>query len=126
MDVEPFVPAFAEKEIEDLRARLRSTRWPPALGAGGGIGLERVRALAGLMKRLGYDRYFVHGGDVGATVGTWLARRHPRQVLGLHLNYIPGSYAPDPAPGQGLAPAEEQFLRDAQAWWDRAGAYGHL
>jgi len=221
MKLEPFTPAFPEKDVENLRARLRSTRWPPALGVGGGIGLERVRALAdrwrdrfdfaacsakwnrhrhfraevqglrvhfihaprpdgpavlllhgwpgsfveflpmlellsddlsvvvpsipgfgyspatpdlappamadalaALMEGLGYQRYFVHGGDVGATVGTWLARRHPREVRGLHLNYVPGSYAPDP--GAGLAPEEEQFIRDAQAWWERAGAYGHL
>ena len=221
MKPEPFAPAFPETEVQDLRARLRSTRWPQSLGVGGGIGLERVRALAerwrdrfdfaactaswnrhrhfraevqglrvhfihaprprapavlllhgwpgsfvellpmldllasdlslvvpsipgfgyspatpdlvppamadalaALMKGLGYERFFVHGGDVGATVGTWLARRHPREVLGLHLNYIPGSYAPDP--GGGLAPEEEQFLRDAQAWWERAGAYGHV
>jgi pimeloyl-ACP methyl ester carboxylesterase len=221
MRPESFTPSFPPAEIEDLRARIAAARWPPALGAGGGIPLERVRALAGhwrerfdfeacaaawnrhrhfraqaqgqrlhfihaprpgapavlllhgwpgsfveflpmlellandvsvvvpsipgygyspatpdltpplmadaiatLMKGLGYERWFVHGGDIGATVGTWIARRHPREVRGLHLNYIPGSYAPDP--GSGLAPEEQQFLEDAEGWWQRAGAYGHV
>ena len=212
--MDAFEPAFPQSEVDDLRARLRATRWPQAPGAEGGISLDRVRALAqrwrdfeftacaarwnrhrhfrseGLhfihaprrnapavlllhgwpgsfveflpmldllandlslvvpsipgfgyspagmpppemadalaarMRRLGYERYFVHGGDVGATVGTWIARRHPRAMRGLHLNYIPGSYAPDP--GDGLAPEEQKFLDDEQAWWDRAGAYGHV
>ena len=85
---------------------------------------EMADTLLSLMEQLGYPRFFVHGGDVGAGIGTWLARRHPERVLGLHLNYIPGSYAPDP--GEGLSAEEEQFVRDAQDWWDRDGAYGHL
>lgn len=77
-----------------------------------------------LMAGLGYERFGVHGGDVGAGVATWLAFKHPERVIGLHLNYIPGSYAPALQPG----PTEEEaeFLRRSAEWFKRSGAYGHL
>jgi len=211
-----FEISFPPEEVRDLQERLRATRWPQELGAGGGIPIERVRqlaeqwrtgfdwtacaqrlnaqpqfrvgplhflhaatpgapailmlhgwpgsfvemlplfplladghslvapslpgfgysaatkdltpleiadALAALMTQLGYPRFFVHGGDVGAGVGTWLARRHPERVLGLHLNYIPGSYAPH---AERLDPDEQRFLQDAAGWSDASGAYAHL
>jgi pimeloyl-ACP methyl ester carboxylesterase len=43
-------------------------------------------AIDQLMRRLGYDRYIAHGGDVGYEVATSLGRRHPDRVAGLHLN----------------------------------------
>ena len=38
------------------------------------------------MERLGYDRYGVQGGDVGAAVTPNMADLHPDRVVGLHLN----------------------------------------
>jgi pimeloyl-ACP methyl ester carboxylesterase len=47
-----------------------------------------------LMARLGYARFGLQGGDWGAGISTWLARRRPELVIGLHQNYVPGSYRP--------------------------------
>ena len=49
---------------------------------------------AELMSGLGYERFVAQGGDWGATVATRLALRFPERVAAIHLNYIPGSYAP--------------------------------
>jgi pimeloyl-ACP methyl ester carboxylesterase len=81
----------------------------------------------GLMQRLGYDRYGLQGGDWGAGISSWLARRHPTRVVGLHLNYIPGSYQPALNPPRPpLSPREQRFLADKQRWAEEEGAYSHM
>lgn len=77
-----------------------------------------------LMTVLGYDRFAVQGGDWGAGVATWLAVRFPSRVIAIHLNYIPGSYAPfvEGAPSD----EETSFLRQQAQWSDEQGAYGHI
>ncbi|GJG87305.1 multidrug MFS transporter [Gemmatimonadetes bacterium T265] len=79
-----------------------------------------------LMRRLGYDRYGVQGGDIGAGVGTWLALTEPDAVLGLHLNYIPGSYAPYRPPGATPSSEAVAYAARKQDWTAREGAYAAL
>lgn len=79
-----------------------------------------------LMVKLGYDRFAAQGGDFGASVSTILGLRHSDHVLGVHLNYIPGSYRPEIEPGAKLAPVEESFLSDVERWYTDHGAYAHL
>jgi pimeloyl-ACP methyl ester carboxylesterase len=81
---------------------------------------------AALMTALGYDRFVAQGGDFGASVSTALALRHSERLLGLHLNYIPGSYRPFVTDDTPPTPIEQEFLRDSAAWFDREGAYAHL
>lgn len=50
---------------------------------------------AQLMRRLGYDRFMVQGGNWGSSIGTQMAREHPDAVIGLHLNSVNGSAPPD-------------------------------
>jgi epoxide hydrolase len=45
-------------------------------------------ALAELMDRLGYDRYGVQGGDVGAFIGPLIGRTAPGRVIGVHVNAL--------------------------------------
>ncbi|MBP2329804.1 pimeloyl-ACP methyl ester carboxylesterase [Kibdelosporangium banguiense] len=45
-----------------------------------------ARAWAELMRRLGYEKYGVQGGDIGAAVSPEVARVAPDQVVGVHLN----------------------------------------
>ncbi len=90
-----------------------------------GMSNERIAGLlAELMTLLGYERFAVHGGDVGAGIATWLARRFPDRVQCIHLNYIPGSYTPF----VGKAPSDEEaaFLRQRDKWAEDDGAYGHV
>ncbi|PYT01763.1 MAG: multidrug MFS transporter [Acidobacteria bacterium] len=46
------------------------------------------RAWAGLMKRLGYDRYVAQGGDVGALVTDLMARQAVEGLAGIHVNLL--------------------------------------
>ena len=79
-----------------------------------------------LMHALGYDRFAAQGGDIGAAVTTALGLRHSQHILGLHLNYIPGSYRPHLPAGAPLTVAEQKFTADAAQWYDQNGAYAHL
>ncbi len=65
---------------------------------------------AQLMTALGYERFGVQGGDIGASVSTILAWKHPERVVGIHLNYLPGSHRPPIRAGERLSPEEEAFL----------------
>ena len=81
---------------------------------------------AALMTALGYERFVAHGGDIGAGVTTALGLRHGERTLGLHLNYIPGSYRPHiPAPSD-LSPPEVAFLEQRAAWLESEGGYSHV
>lgn len=92
---------------------------------GPGVGARHVARLwRELMQGLGYERFGAQGGDIGASVSAWLARRFPEQIIGAHLNYIPGSYRPALGPGQPPVTAQEQaYLEDAAAWAGEHGAY---
>ena len=79
-----------------------------------------------LMRALGYDRFAAQGGDLGAGVSTALGLRHSEHLIGIHLNYIPGSYKPYLAPGTEITAAERQFQAEAARWYDENGAYAHL
>jgi pimeloyl-ACP methyl ester carboxylesterase len=77
-----------------------------------------------LMDGLGYAQYLPQGGDWGAGVATWMARLDPKDVRGIHLNYIPGSFAPHIA--TPLTAEEEAFLARRDKWLEDDGAYGHV
>lgn len=56
-----------------------------------GWSTERVgRMWVELMRRLGYERYGVQGGDLGTYVGTAMAEAAPDRVAGLYLTAGPG------------------------------------
>jgi pimeloyl-ACP methyl ester carboxylesterase len=81
---------------------------------------------AQLMQRLGYPKFYAHGGDIGAGVSTALGLRHPNALLGLHMNYVPGSYRPYVARSADLTDVERAFLERRAAWTDAEGAYAHV
>jgi pimeloyl-ACP methyl ester carboxylesterase len=81
---------------------------------------------AELMQVLGYNRFAAQGGDFGAAVSTILGLRYPDRILGIHLNYIPGSYRPDLQPVAKLTELEEASLRDTDQWYADFGGYAHV
>ncbi|WP_425146790.1 epoxide hydrolase family protein [Deinococcus sp.] len=95
---------------------------------GPGVNSRQIARLwAELMGALGYERFGAQGGDIGAGVSTWLGFDHAARVIGLHLNYIPGSYRPPLGEGEPPQTAEEAaFLERVAAWNEEEGAYGHL
>jgi pimeloyl-ACP methyl ester carboxylesterase len=92
-----------------------------------GMNLFRIAELwTGLMEELGYSRFAAQGGDLGAGVSTILGLRHSERLIGIHLNYVPGSYRPYLPTETRLASVEEAFLKSVAAWSDESGAYAHV
>jgi pimeloyl-ACP methyl ester carboxylesterase len=79
-----------------------------------------------LMQALGYERFAAQGGDIGAAVSTVLGLRHAAHIIGIYLNYIPGSYRPYLAQETELTQAEHSFLAELARWNDNNGAYAHV
>lgn len=72
-----------------------------------GWGVERIAAAwAELMRRLGYDRYGVQGGDFGSLISRQLGVDAPENVVGVHLNFLLTYPSGDPAELAGLSRAE--------------------
>lgn len=80
---------------------------------------------AKLIGELGYEKVLAQGGDFGAGISTALALRHPDKMLGLHLNYIPGSYFPFLSEAETFTTEEIQFHKSSDDWSKTEGAYGH-
>jgi pimeloyl-ACP methyl ester carboxylesterase len=83
-------------------------------------------ALAELMRRLGYDRYGVQGGDVGAFLGPLVGRAAPDHVVGVHLNAHVTFPSDDPAELAELTPAERERLERFRNFQRDQGAYLQL
>lgn len=81
---------------------------------------------AELMQALGYPRFIAHGGDLGAGVSTALGLRHSDRLLGIHLNFIPGSFQPHIGHSTGLTAEEAAFMARRAAWYEQEGGYSHV
>ncbi len=109
--VVPSMPGFAYSEtvpdLDRLTAASIADRWHS------------------LMTWLGYRSFFASGADIGARVTAWLAVRHPRAVLGAHMDT--NALFPKRIAGvhDGLSPEEEAWLSGMAEWSDRDGGY-HL
>ncbi|MGH9929462.1 MAG: epoxide hydrolase, partial [Pyrinomonadaceae bacterium] len=80
-----------------------------------------------LMDGLGYSRFGAQGGDWGASVATCLGLIYPAKIIGLHLNYIPGSFKPFVGSGsRSLSATETAFLETQESWSQAEGGYGHV
>ncbi|MET0773418.1 MAG: epoxide hydrolase family protein [Candidatus Limnocylindrales bacterium] len=81
----------------------------PLSGPGWTMG-RIAQAWAGLARRLGYERYGVHGGDIGAGVSGMVATADPEHVIGMHVVTDPMTAASAatfiPGLADGLDPAD--------------------
>ncbi|MGH9152343.1 MAG: epoxide hydrolase family protein [Acidimicrobiales bacterium] len=81
-----------------------------------------ARAFGELMARLGYERYGVHGGDIGAGVGSGLTAADPDHVVALHVTSDPptavsfASWSGDPAANPALSPADKERVEELKRW----------
>src|SRR5690606_17624256 len=78
------------------------------------------------MLELGYPKYGAQGGDIGSGISTWLALKHPNAIIGLHLNYISGSYRPYLKEGELLSEEALEFIKNATDWYAAEGGYSHM
>lgn len=90
-----------------------------------GWGLSRIaRALAQLMRRLGYERYGVQGGDFGSIISPELGRVAPERVLGVHVNALASAATPtNPGDLDLLSAPERERAEENQAWWYARSGY---
>lgn len=91
-----------------------------------GRGMTRSRVgglLAQLMDRLGYARYAVHGNDIGAVIGAWMAVDVPARLIALHtlMPTFPGPVIGTVA--QPPTAAERAFEAVQQRWQQEEGGY---
>lgn len=77
-----------------------------------------------MTKVLQYDRYLVHGGDWGTSVGEKLAQYHAENLLGLHLTDVPFHHSLEKP--EDLSGAEEKFLEKIEKWQRTEGAYSMI
>jgi pimeloyl-ACP methyl ester carboxylesterase len=78
-----------------------------------------------LMRRLGYDRYGVHGSDCGALVARELGLMQPDGFLGLHVLQLFSFPSGDPAEFENLTPAEYAGLAHME-WFQSVGGYNAI
>jgi epoxide hydrolase len=80
-------------------------------------------ALAELMRRLGYDRYGVQGGDVGAFIGPAIGRLVPDRVIGVHVNALVTFPTGDQADMAAMTEGDQRRFAAMNEWQQRSGAY---
>ena len=79
-----------------------------------------------ITKELGYPKYAVHGGDIGAGVTANLGYFHHKNTYGIHLTAVT---RPMPYLGENsksLTDAEQDHLNQRLDWEQKEGAYGHM
>ncbi|MFI7587172.1 epoxide hydrolase family protein [Spongisporangium articulatum] len=82
-----------------------------------------ARAWVELMRRLGYERYLVQGGDWGGLVAPEVARAAPRNVIGVHVNALVTALDwTSPDPFEGLDDdSRARATATARRWQARSG-----
>jgi pimeloyl-ACP methyl ester carboxylesterase len=68
--------------------------WSSPVAGAGWDSNRMARAIAELMRRLGYERYGAQGGDYGAFVAPDLGRVDPEHVVGIHVNAATFGFIP--------------------------------
>ena len=76
-----------------------------------------------LMTRLGYDRFAVQGGDLGAGIAPEIARLAPERVIGVHVNGAIGGVQVDEETAAQLTPLEQDRLRRVAEFMQREFGY---
>ncbi|WP_378184822.1 epoxide hydrolase family protein [Aquimarina sp. W85] len=79
-----------------------------------------------LMQKLGYDKYALQGGDIGAGISMKIAQNYPENSIGLHLNYISDSYEPYFKEGEGRTANTIEFRQCINEWNKQEGAYSTI
>ena len=83
--IEPLVNPAAGQAFHVVAPSLPGYAFSTPLGAAGWAMGRTARAWAELMRRLGYGRYGLHGGDIGAGVSGMVAGLDRDHVTGVHV-----------------------------------------
>jgi pimeloyl-ACP methyl ester carboxylesterase len=74
-----------------------------------------------LMRRLGYEHWICHGGDLGSAVAEAIAHRRPPGCAGIHLNM--SFFEPTPDEVEDADETERFYLARSHAFFDEQSAY---
>jgi pimeloyl-ACP methyl ester carboxylesterase len=92
-----------------------------------GWGHGRIaKAFTELMRRLGYRRYGVQGGDVGAFEAPLVGRLDPDRVLGVHVNALVTFPSGDPSELADLTEGEQERMARMKHFQDDMMGYSHI
>jgi pimeloyl-ACP methyl ester carboxylesterase len=80
-------------------------------------------ALAELMRRLGYDRFGVQGGDVGAFLAPLIGGLARDRVIGVHVNALVTFPTGDEADMAAMTEGDRRRFAAMNEWQQRSGAY---
>ena len=83
--IEPLVNPAEGQAFHVVAPSLPGYAFSTPLGATGWTMGRTARAWVELMRRLGYERYGVHGGDIGAGVSGMVAGLDGEHVIGVHV-----------------------------------------
>src|SRR3989440_2810984 len=83
--IEPLVNPAAGQAFDVIAPSLPGYAFSTPLSAAGWTMGRTARAWAELMRRLGYQRYGVHGGDIGGGVSGLVASLDGEHVIGMHV-----------------------------------------
>lgn len=82
--------------------------------------------LAGLMQRLGYEKYAIAGGDWGAIINRNLANTYPERLLGLHSNMVLAGAPADEAQRDDVSEAESSLRTARTAYMQNEVGYQQI
>jgi epoxide hydrolase len=85
-----------------------------------------AKAFTELMSRLGYDRYGVQGGDIGAFEAPLMGQLDPERIIGVHVNALVTFPSGDPAELEGLTEAEQERLARFQNFEQDMSGYSAI
>lgn len=90
-----------------------------------GCGLPQIADLyIDLMSQLGYTRWGMQGGDLGAGVADAIARKAPPDLVGAHMNFA--MIMPTAEEMARASPEEKAMLGEAKQFWDELSGYAKL
>ncbi|MGY2061399.1 epoxide hydrolase, partial [Nocardia gipuzkoensis] len=82
---------------------------------------ERMAAaFVELMRRLGYERYGVHGNDAGAIISPEIGRLAPENVIGVHVTQIFSFPKGEPGEFDGLSEQDLAFIQFGQKFLEHS------
>src|SRR5215217_6209972 len=104
-----------------------STLWSRRSPASASPDRARIgRAWAVLMRRLGYERYGVHGNDAGSLISPEVGRADPDHVVGVHVTQLFSFPSGDPAELANLTPEELKRVEFLQSFNDNMTGFSKI